>query len=204
MADVVPMTPAGAVLAITALISHWPGRVRVAIDAAPAADPHALAASVLAALAPRPGLHIRADRFWQPAGIRFESGREDPDAWLDRWLDAPALRREALDSLVDAGRVLPGLRDPDTDRSLKAAPIDLPETAVLIVSGSALLGRGLPFDISIHVQLSAAALERRTSPDERWIIPALDRYAQRTRPADVADLVLRADDPRHPALVRQP
>ena len=31
--------------------------------------------------------------------------------------------------------------------------------------------------------------------------PALERYAAETSPEDEADLVLRVDDPRHPALV---
>jgi hypothetical protein len=66
-----------------------------------------------------------------------------------------------------------------------------------------LLGRWLPFDVTVHVRLSPAALARRTPPDEAWTLPALERYAQERDPEGAADLVVRADDPRHPALVRR-
>jgi hypothetical protein len=204
MPDVVPTTPQGVAEAVVDLVAGHPGRARVAIDAPPAAEPGDLADRVVAALAPRPALHVRADRFWHPASLRFESGRQDPDAWLDRWLDEAALLREVLAPFAAEGRALPALRDPDTDRSIKAAPLLLPPTAVLLVSGSGLLGRGLPFDVQVHVHLSLDALERRTRADERWVIPALVRYDERARPTQNADLVVRADDPRHPALLRKP
>jgi hypothetical protein len=73
---------------------------------------------------------------------------------------------------------------------------------VVVVSGSVLLGRWLPFDVSVHVRLSPSALARRTPVDELWTLPALERYAAERAPETTADLVVRADDPRHPALVR--
>jgi hypothetical protein len=143
---------------------------------------------------------VPADRFWRPASLRLEHGREDPDAWLEDWLDEPALRREVLDRLRTDGRVLPELRDPVTDRSVRAAYVELPDDGVVVVSGSVLLGRGLPFDLAVHVRLSVPALLRRTPEEERWTLPALRRYDVEHAPADEADLVVRADDPRHPAL----
>jgi hypothetical protein len=175
--------------------------VRLAVDGAPAADPHDLAAHVVDALAPRRAVHVRADHFWRPAGQRLEYGREDEDSWLDSWLDDDALRREVLDPFPATGRALPGLRDPRTDRSLRPDVVELPADGAVVVSGSVLLGRGLPFDVVVHVRLSPAALARRTPAFEAWTLPALARYAEERDPEGAADLVVRADDPRHPALV---
>lgn len=194
-------TPAGVADAVVRLADALPGRVRVAVDGASAADPHALGAAVVEALAPRRAVHVRADSFWRPASLRLEYGHEDDWAWLDGWLDEAALRREVLDALVEHGSVLPALRDPVTDRSVRAVPIELPADGVVVVSGSVLLGRGLPFDVAVHVQLSAAALARRTPPDQAWTLPALERYAGERDPLGNADLVVRWDDPRHPAIV---
>jgi hypothetical protein len=194
-------TPAGVAAAVVRLVTAHAGRVRVAIDGADAADPHALGAAVVEALAPRRAVHVRADSFWRPAGQRLEYGREDDWAWLDGWLDEGALRREVLDAVVERGSVLPALRDAATDRSVRAAPIELPGDGVVVVSGSVLLGRGLPFDVAVHLALSPAALARRTPPDQAWTLPALERYATERDPLVAADLVVRWDDPRHPALV---
>jgi hypothetical protein len=196
-------TPDGVAAAIAELVAAHAGRVRVAIDGASAADPHDLAWRVVEALAPRRALHVRADRFWRPASLRLEFGREDEDSYLDGWLDEDALRREVLDPFVESGRALPELRDPVTDRSLRADFVQLPDDGVVVVSGTVLLGRWLPFDVTVHVRLSPAALARRTPPDEAWTLPALERYAAERDPEGTADLVVRADDPRHPALVRR-
>jgi hypothetical protein len=47
--------------------------------------------------------------------------------------------------------------------------------------------------------MSAPALARRTPADESWTLPAYARYDARS-----ADLVVRMDDPRHPALIEDP
>ena len=71
---------------------------------------------------------------------------------------------------------------------------------MLVVSGSLLLGRSLPFDRTVHLLVSPAARERRTPPDQAWTLPAFDAYERDVDPASVADVVIRADDPRHPAV----
>lgn len=199
---VTPSTPDGVVDAIVQLVNGASGRIRLAIDGAPAAEPERLAAGVIAALAPRRAVLIRADHFWRQASLRLERGRRNADAWLDDWLDGRALRREVLDPFPITGRVLPGLRDPVTDRSVRASVVDLPADGVVIVAGSVLLGRGLPFDLAVHVHLSPSALARRTPPDQAWSLPALARYESERRPMACASLIVRGDDPRHPALVR--
>ncbi len=192
-------TPEGVVAAIMGLLG--PGRARVLIDGADAADPAALGERLVESLAPRPAVHVRASSFWRPAGQRFEYGKEDEDAWLHDWLDEGALRREVLDRFPATGRVLPALRDPVTDRSVRAAVVELPADGVVVVSGAVLLGRGLPAEVSVHLRLTPAALVRRTPDDQAWTLPALGRYVAERDPESLADLVVRVDDPRHPALV---
>lgn len=194
-------TPEGVVDAVATLVRARHDRVRLAVDGAPAAEPHDLAARVVETLAPRRAVQVRSDSYWRPASLRLERGREDPDSWLDEWLDADALRREVLDPFPTTGRVLPALRDPVTDRSVRAPVVELPADGVVVVSGSVLLGRWLPFDVAVHVRLSSAALARRTPAAQAWTLEALERYAAERDPEAEADLVVRADDPRRPALV---
>lgn len=200
MTGVEPSSPQGVVNAISRLIAASPGRLRVAIDGALAAEPELLAEHVVRDLAPRRALLIRADHFWRQASLRLENGRNDVDSWLNRWLDEAAIRREVLNALATTGRVLPALRDPITDRSLRHDPVELPENGVVVIAGALLLGRSLEFDIAVHVHLSASALRRRTAADQAWTLPGLARYEAEHHPHSVCDLVVRADDPRHPAL----
>lgn len=200
MSRIEPTTPSGVVRAVLARVVARPGRVRLAVDGAPAAEAHELGAAVAAAHGR--AVHVRAEGFWRPAGQRFEHGREDPDAWLDLWLDEAALEREVLARAVERGQVVPALRDPVSDRSVRAAPVAVPDPGLVVVSGSGLLGRRLPFDVAVHLQASPAALRRRLPPAELWLVEALTRYAEERAPTETADLVVRVEDPRHPALVR--
>jgi hypothetical protein len=202
MPSVHPLTPDGVVDAIAARIDEYDGVRRVGIDGAPATDPHTLGARVAAALsARRPTVQVRADQFWRPAGQRFEYGKQDVQAYLETWLDVDALRREVLDGVETRGSVLPGLRDPLTDRSLRLPLVPLGDDPVVIVTGSALLGRWLPFELTVHLRMTPSALARRTREDEQWMLEAFAAYDASVAPADVADLVVRCDDPLHPALV---
>jgi hypothetical protein len=181
------------------------GRLRVAVDGAPAADPGGLAAAVadLLRLLGRPVVRVSAADYLRPASLRLEYGHRDADAYFDGWLDANALFREVFDPLEPGGSglVLPALWDARADRAVRAQPVPLPPGGVLLLDGPLLLGRWLPLDLTVHLRLSPAALERRTPPDEQWTLPAFARYEAETLPTDAADLVVRADDPRRPALV---
>jgi hypothetical protein len=183
----------------------WRPWIRVAVDGAPAADPDGLAGALLAPLRVRgrPALAISTDGYLRPASLRYEFGRTDPDAYYDNWLDESGLRREVLDPLAPGGtgRVLPSLWDPRADRATRAAYVTLPPGGVALVSGALLLGGGLPFDLTVHLWMSAATLARRTPVDLRWSLPAFARYEAEVAPASFADVVVRVDDPRHPALV---
>ncbi|MER5641253.1 uridine kinase [Kitasatospora sp. NPDC002227] len=191
---------------ITALPTEDGRRIRVAVDGAPAAAPGRLADALVEPLRlrGRPVLRVSADGFLRPASVRLEHGREDPDAYHDLWLDDGALAREVLDPLEPggSGRVLPSLRDRVTDRATRAPYRDLPLGGVLVLDGPLLLGRWLPFDLTVHLTMTPAALARRTEAAEQWTLPAFARYDAETEPAAEADLTVRCDDPRHPALVQ--
>ncbi|MEV1011123.1 uridine kinase [Streptomyces sp. NPDC049881] len=180
--------------------SPW---TRVLIDGAPAAGPGALAEGLAHALRERgrPALVVGTGGFLRAASVRLEYGREDADAYLDLWLDTGALWREVLTPLDagGSGRVLPDLWDPERDRATRSAYVTLPPGGVLLLHGAFLLGKWFPADLAVHLSLSPGALARRTPGAERWTLPAFERYAAETGPLDAADVVVRLDDPRHPA-----
>ncbi len=196
---------------ITGLAAGLPGRaarLRVAVDGAPAARPGDLADALVEPLRlrGRPTLRVSAADFLRPASIRLEYGRHDPDAYRDLRLDDGALAREVLDPLGPGGtgRALPSLWDAAADRATRAPYTVLAPGGVLLLDGELLLGRLLPFDLTVHLAMTPAALARRTAPEERWTLPAFARYEAETGPADAADLTVRVDDPRRPALVERP
>jgi hypothetical protein len=178
--------------------------LRVAIDGAPAAQPDLLANAVLEPLraGSREPVLVAADTFWRDASLRLEYGHEDVDSYLT-WLDADALRREVLEPVGPggSGRYLPSLRDPVTNRATRQLPRTATPATVVIVHGSLLLGLGLPFDLTIHLELSPAARVRRTAPGDAWTLPAFDRYdAALAEGETAASIVIKLDDPRHPAI----
>lgn len=196
-----PLSPDALSERLADLLAARPGTVRVALDGPPVAAPHELAASLVAPLRARsrPVAHVRAETFWRDASLRLEHGREDVESY-PRWLDAEALRREVLDPVAEGGTYLPSLRDPVSNRSTRAVPRPAPPGTVLVVSGSFLLGRSLPFDRTVHLLVSRGARERRTPAEQAWTLPAFDAYERETDPSATADVVIRADDPRHPAV----
>jgi len=150
----------------------------------------------------RPVLRVSTVDFLKPASLRFEKGKTNPDARYEDWLDEGALRREVLDPLAagGTGMVLPALWDTERDRATRLDRVELPAGGALITDGELLLGRGLPFELTVHLSLSAGALRRRLPEDEHWALPAFERYEAEVDPGAVADVLVRADDPRHPAV----
>lgn len=202
-----PVTPSRLASTLADLVEGvaTSGTVRVAVDGHPAAGPDAVADALVdpLRLRGRPALRVGSGWFLRPASVRLERGRSDPDAFYSDRLDVAALRRELLDPLGvgGSGRYLPTLWDPSTDRATRAGYLQAPDDAVLLLDGSLLLGRGLPFDLAIHLRLSPGALRRRAEPDTRWTLPAYERYEREADPDGTADVVVRMDDPRHPALL---
>jgi hypothetical protein len=146
----------------------------------------------------RPPLRISAGDFLRPAGERFEWGREDAQSFRARWLDEGTLRREVFDAAV-TGTVLPALWDTARDRSTRSRPLPVPTRGVVIVDGVLLLGRDFPAELTVHLAMSPAALRRRGVPD--WQLPAFASYDDDVRPSEVCDVLVRAEDPRHPAVL---
>ncbi|MFH8793222.1 uridine kinase [Streptomyces sp. NPDC017941] len=178
----------------------WP---RVAFDGAPAARPGELALRVGEALRVRgrPSLVVGTEGFLRPASLRLEYGHEDVEAYYSGWFDTGALWREVFGPLEadGTGRVLPDLWDPHADRATRTPYVQLPPGALLLLHGPLLLGHWFPFDLTVHLRLSPGALRRRTPEAEHWTLPAFERYESETGPTTAADVVVRADDPRHPA-----
>ncbi|HEU5271042.1 MAG TPA: hypothetical protein VFU36_14045 [Jatrophihabitans sp.] len=177
--------------------------LRVALDGPASADlsvPIALLTACLQAAA-RPVALIDASNFYRDASLRLEYGRTDLESFYHGWLDAAALRREVLDPVVTRGDYLPSLRDPVTNRSTRATPVPLPAAGVLLVRGELLLSAGLPFDLTVHLAVSRQARKRLIPEELQWTLPAFDRYDLEVDPAGTADVVIRYDDPRHPALL---
>lgn len=182
--------------------------VRVAIDGAPATEPERLADALVDPLRVhgRDVLRVARRDFLRPASLRFEQGKEDAEAFYDDWLDSNALAREVLDPLDPGGtgRVLPSLWDAEADRATRAEYVTLKPGGVVIVDGALLLGRWLPFELTVHLTLSKVPLQRRTPTDEAWTLPAYERYAAEVEPEDAADVAVRWDNPERPAIIDRP
>jgi hypothetical protein len=204
--QVSPVTPARLVDEVVELVAARAGRVRVALDGPPPTRPLALAERVADALRTRGRMAVvvSAGDFLRPASVRLEFGREDPDEFLDGWLDTGGLRREVLDPAGPggSGRVLPRLWDAMADRAHRDRYVELAADGVVLVAGALLLGRGLPLDVSVHLRMTSAALSRTIPEDERWTLPAYARYADERAPEAEADLVVLSDHPDRPAVRR--
>ncbi|GEA88907.1 uridine kinase [Cellulomonas cellasea] len=204
-----PVTPDALVAHVVGLLA---GRdrsrhVRVLVDGPPPARAEVLADALVDPLraAGRPVVRVRARDFLRAASVRLEHGREDELALYDDWVDLGALDREVLGPLGPhgSGEYLPSLRDPVRDRSTRARRELADAGTVLVLDGSLLAGRGLDVDVTVHLALRTATLERRTPPEERWTLPAYARHMSECDPEATADVVVRVDDPRHPALVHR-
>jgi hypothetical protein len=174
-------------------------------DAADLAD---LVAAELSADAV-PVARVRATDFLRARSIRFEYGRDDPDAFYDLWYDVPALRREVLDPLARGGRNswLPRLRDAVTDRSTREPVRAAAPGTVAVIDGRFLLRDDLRdgFDLIVHLTVSPAAIARRLPADESArVIPAWARYLDEYHPVEHADLVAKFDHPDRPAVLSLP
>ncbi|GAA3008109.1 uridine kinase [Streptosporangium longisporum] len=207
MQQIRPISPSSLVEELADRVAARPRGewVRVALDGAPAARPGDLADALAGPLRirGREVFRVSAADFLRPASLRFEFGRTDPDSFYTDWFDHGGLTREVLGPLDagGSGKVLPTLWNSVTDRATRASYVTVPAGGVLLLDGPLLLGRGLPFELTVHLRLSPGALARRTPDDERWTLPAYARYEEEVGPAEIADVVVRVDDPRHPALV---
>jgi hypothetical protein len=179
--------------------------LRMGVDGAAVARPDELADSLVELLKVRGRgvVRVRAEDQLRPASLRYERGRRDPDSFYEDFLDADGLRREVLDPLGagGSGRIRPVRWDAVADRASRTGFETMPAGAILILSGPLLLGRGLPLDLTVHLELSPAALARRTADEDDWTLDAYQRYRDEVGPTLIADVAVRVDDARHPALL---
>jgi hypothetical protein len=179
--------------------------IAVAIDGAPPAGADRLAELLVneLRLRGRSAVHVAEHDYLRPASLRLELGREDPDLFYTEWFDLRAIEREVLDPIGPGGngRVLPRLWDAEADRAYRAQYVELKPGGVVLLEGPFLIGAGLAFDLTVHLSLSGAALARHTAEADAWTLPAYRRYEQEQSPLETADIAVRCDDPRHPALV---
>ncbi|SDJ32548.1 hypothetical protein SAMN05444157_2832 [Frankineae bacterium MT45] len=178
--------------------------LRVAVDGAEATRSHELAQGLIDPLRrlSRPAIHIRDDSFWRDASLRLEYGHHDMQSYAEGWLDHGALRREVLEPLGagGSGRFLPSLRDPVTNRMTRAATVTAAPGSIVIVSGALLIRPDLEFDVIVHLAMSPGALARHTPPESAWTLPAFADYDAAVEPDVRADVVVRLEDPRRPAV----
>ncbi|GAB3466159.1 nucleoside/nucleotide kinase family protein [Actinophytocola sediminis] len=202
-----PVSPDLLVDEVAERITRRPARrwTRVAVDGAGPAAPAEFADALGEALRLRGRAVVRvgAGDFLRPASLRFERGHTDPDARYDDWLDLGGLTRELLAPLEPGGtgRVLPSLWNAEADRASRAAYVELPAGGVLVVDGTLLLGRGLAFEHTVHLWISAPALARRMPAADAWMLPAFARYDAEVRPLLAADTGVRVDDAARPAVL---
>ncbi|WP_418275255.1 uridine kinase [Isoptericola jiangsuensis] len=198
-----PVTLDGAVAHVVERVVATAGTVRVLVDGHPSTgtDRFADALAVPLRAAGRPVGRVAVRDFLRARSLRLETGRRDPDALLDGWVDVEALNREVLRSAVDRGRFLPSLRDPDTGRSTRADYADAPAGTVVVLDGTLTVARGLDVDLTVHLALTAATETRATSLDDAWQLAAYSRYRREVQPERRADVVVRVDHPDRPALV---
>jgi hypothetical protein len=180
----------------------------VAVDGLPGSGADTLADDLVGPLfgLGREPLRVRAEDFLRAASMRLERARDDPDAYYDDRHDLGALRREVLDPLGPDGsrRWLPSRWDPVTDRSTRAPRRTASPAAVLLLDGPFLLRPPLLecFEVTVHIALGPAARRRRVpAADAHLVLAAAERYDAECDPARGATFVVRADDPRHPALM---
>lgn len=202
-----PVSPVGLAGLVADRALAAPG-LRVGVEGPVAHDAHDLADAVAAVLAERavPVARVCADDFLRARSLRLEHGRDDPDAFADGWYDLGTLRREVLDPMEPgrAGRAwLPRLRDPGTDRPYREPRRDAVPATVVVLDGRFLARREIAdaVDVRVHLEVSPAARARRVPATEQArVLPAWERYLERSDPASTAALVVRHDRPAHPAV----
>ncbi|MFI6311762.1 hypothetical protein ACIBEK_16790 [Nocardia fusca] len=194
-----PTTPDALAELLTRDLRMLDGYRVVGVDGADAAHPLGFAdrAAERVRSDGRPAETVSLHDYVRPASLRMEFGR-DETSYRTSWFDYSALRREVLDAVHHTGTWLPALWDEATDRSARAHRRTALPGTVLFVAGPMLLGRDLPFDRTVHLDLSAAALTRGTPDDEAWTLPAL--LAHDRAHGGTAEYFVRWDHPDRPAL----
>jgi len=202
-----PVDPAGLAELVADRALAAPG-LRVGVDGPVADDAHDLADAVALALGRRaaPVARVCADDFLRARSLRFEHGRDDPDAFAAGWYDLGALRREVLDPMEPGAAArtwLPALRDAATDRPCRLPRRSAAAATVVVLDGRFLARWEIAdaVDVRVHLEVSTAARRRRVPASEQArVLPAWAEYLEQFDPAATARIVVRYDRPSHPAV----
>ncbi|WP_433710026.1 hypothetical protein ACQP2U_26940 [Nocardia sp. CA-084685] len=195
-----PITQDGLVELIVVRVRELGERALVAIDGADAAEPDTMAHGIATALRDtgRTAEVVALHDYIRPASLRMEFGRTDEMSYRTAWFDYAALDREVIQALRRDARWLPALWNEARDRSARSPIRTAVTDTVLFVAGPMLLGRGLAFDLTVHLDMSEPALRRRTPADDLWTIPALLHHDRDNSSAPT--FFIRWDHPDRPAL----
>lgn len=98
-------------------------------------------------------------------------------------------------------QIAASLWDEESDRAIREPRRPVPPATVAVVDGPFLLRRETAdaFDLPVHLQTSPAAVTRR----DPGVLASWQHYLAQAEPDTRAQLVVRHDDPRHPANVRR-
>lgn len=194
-----PTTPGALADLLTDRLRTLDGHRVVGVDGADAAGPLDFARRAAGRVHAdgRPAEVVSIHDFVRPASLRMEFGR-DEISYRTGWFDYAALQREVLDPIHRDGTWLPALWDESTDRSARVRTRTALPGTVLFVAGPMLLGRGLPFDLTVRLDLTPATLTRGTPGEEAWTIPAL--LAHDRSHTESPAYFIRWDHPTRPAL----
>ncbi len=194
--------------------------LRVAVDGPPAAGKTTLADELGDALRAQGRYVIRAsiESFLFPRAQRYRRGELSAEGCYHDNFDYDALHRVLLDPLGPGGNR--GFRravyDRQTDSAVSEPTTAAPFDAVLIFEGVFLMRRELldRWDLRIFVSATFEEIVARArirdaalygTPDDvehrfrRRYLPSQRFYFDTVRPTDLADIVVRNDDPQCPA-----
>ena len=196
---------------------------RVALDGPDAAGKTTLADELAAVLRERGRHVVRAsvDGFHRPRAERYARGPDSPEGYYEDSFDHDALRRGLLEPLGPDGdlRFRRATFDHRTDSHVSEPASTAPVDAVLVFDGVFLQRRELRshFDLCVFVSVAfdetmrraldrdAPLLGSREEVERRYqerYVPGQRLYFAAVRPRELADVVVRNDDPAAPVLER--
>ena len=196
---------------------------RVAFDGPDAAGKTTLADEVASALGRGGRQVIRAsvDGFHRPRAERYARGPDSPEGYYEDSFDHLALRRVLLEPLGTGGdrRYRRATFDHRTDSPVSELLLTASADAMLLFDGVFLQRPELRphFDLCVFVAVSfeeairragqrdAELLGSRHEVERRYrdrYVPGQRLYFEAVRPRELADIVVRNDDPATPVLVR--
>jgi uridine kinase len=197
---------------------------RVAVDGPDAAGKSTLADELAARLRVfgRTVVRVSIDGFHRPRAERYQRGRLSPDGYYEDSFDLAALRELLLDPLGPGGSRMCRTETFDyrADAQVPSEASRAPCDAILIFDGVFLLRPELSgsWDLRIHLKVAEKEILRRARQrdtslappaelDRRYqerYLPAQRTYAERVRPAEIADFVVVNDNPAAPVLAQAP